>query len=71
MLFSDVYYRDPGLFGSQTVVNRYVDSIATWFSVPRSDLNIASLMTLTLWQNIADFDRLRLPKDLCVDLSPS
>ena len=35
-----MFYRDPALFGSQAVVDRYVDSFAASFGVPRSDLNV-------------------------------
>ena len=38
----DLYYRDPALFGSQAVVDRYVDNIAYTFSVPRSKLNVTA-----------------------------
>lgn len=37
---SDIYYRDPALFGSQSHVNQYVDDIAFTFGVPRSSLNV-------------------------------
>jgi DNA topoisomerase VI subunit A len=37
---SDLYYRDPALFGRQSTVDRYVEQIAAAFSVPRSCLNV-------------------------------
>jgi len=39
---SDMYYRDPALFGKQSVVDRYVDQIALAFDIPRSCLNVVS-----------------------------
>ncbi|QIX01675.1 hypothetical protein AMS68_007192 [Peltaster fructicola] len=38
----DIYYQDPGLFGSQAVVDRYVEDLAFTFSVPRAQLNVAA-----------------------------
>ncbi|RMX87424.1 hypothetical protein D0869_02363 [Hortaea werneckii] len=38
----DIYYRDVALFGTQAVVDRYVDDIAFTFDVPRSALNVAA-----------------------------
>jgi meiotic recombination protein SPO11 len=38
----DIYYRDPALFGTQAVVDRYVDDIAFTFSVSRSKLNVTA-----------------------------
>ena len=43
---SDLYYRDPALFGRQSTVDRYVDQIATAFSVPRSCLNVVCALKL-------------------------
>ncbi|KAI5275893.1 DNA topoisomerase IV, alpha subunit [Aureobasidium subglaciale] len=37
---SDLYYRDPALFGRQSTVDRYVDQIAAAFVVPRASLNV-------------------------------
>ncbi|KAH0352584.1 DNA topoisomerase IV, alpha subunit, partial [Aureobasidium melanogenum] len=39
---SDLYYRDPALFGRQSTVDRYVDQIAAAFSLPRSCLNVTA-----------------------------
>ncbi|KAK5009681.1 hypothetical protein LTR28_013960 [Elasticomyces elasticus] len=39
---TDIYYRDPALFGKQAVVDRYVDDIACTFGAPRSFLNITA-----------------------------
>jgi len=39
---SDMYYRDPALFGKQSVVDRYIDQIALAFDIPRSCLNVVS-----------------------------
>ncbi|KAH0138848.1 DNA topoisomerase IV, alpha subunit, partial [Aureobasidium melanogenum] len=39
---SDLYYRDPALFGRQSTVDRYVDHIAAAFSLPRSCLNVTA-----------------------------
>ncbi|KAI4790387.1 DNA topoisomerase IV, alpha subunit [Aureobasidium sp. EXF-8846] len=39
---SDLYYRDPALFGRQSTVDRYVDQIAAAFAVPRSCLNVTA-----------------------------
>jgi len=41
-LTSDLYYRDPALFGNQAVVDRYIETIARSFAVQRSDLNVVS-----------------------------
>jgi meiotic recombination protein SPO11 len=38
----DIYYRDPALFGSQNVVDRYVDDIALTFGMTRSSLNVTA-----------------------------
>jgi meiotic recombination protein SPO11 len=38
----DVYYRDPALFGSQQIVDRYVDDIALTFGITRSSLNVTA-----------------------------
>lgn len=38
----DLYYRDPALFGSQAVVDRYVDSIAYTLNVPRATLHVTA-----------------------------
>ncbi|KAL1304175.1 hypothetical protein AAFC00_000600 [Neodothiora populina] len=38
----DIFYRDPALFGKQSVVDRYVDQIALTLEVPRSALNITA-----------------------------
>lgn len=35
-----MYYKDPALFGKQSVVDRYVDDIASTFQIPRSSLNV-------------------------------
>lgn len=37
---SDLYYRDPSLFGSQATVDRYVDTIAASLGVTRADLSV-------------------------------
>ena len=42
-LCRNIYYKDPALFKSQTVVNRYVDILAYTFGVQRADLNVVSL----------------------------
>lgn len=38
----NIYYKDPALFKSQTVVNRYVDILAYTFRVQRADLNVTA-----------------------------
>lgn len=38
----DIYYRDPELFKSQKVVDRYVDMVAYTCGVTRFDLNVVS-----------------------------
>ena len=40
MKTSDIYYRDPALFGRQSHVDKYVDDIAHTFGVPRSTLHV-------------------------------
>lgn len=40
----DIYYRDPALFGKQSVVDRVVDDLATTFSTPRAGLNVVGLV---------------------------
>ncbi|KAH0337373.1 DNA topoisomerase IV, alpha subunit, partial [Aureobasidium melanogenum] len=39
---SDLYYRDPALFGRQSTVDRYIDQIAAAFALPRSCLNVTA-----------------------------
>ncbi|KAB8360640.1 hypothetical protein FH972_024378 [Carpinus fangiana] len=39
---SDMYYKDPALFGSQTLVDRIVDDIAHTFHLPRQALNVTA-----------------------------
>lgn len=46
VLRSDLYYRDPALFGKQSTVDRYVGQIAAAFSVPRSSLNVVCKVDL-------------------------
>jgi meiotic recombination protein SPO11 len=41
-LSRDIYYQDPELFLKQSVVDRYVDDIASNFDVKREALNIVS-----------------------------
>ncbi|MCJ1465772.1 hypothetical protein MMC07_004391 [Pseudocyphellaria aurata] len=41
-LFRNVYYKDPTLFKSQTVVNRYIDILAYSLGVQRAALNITA-----------------------------
>ncbi|GAB7346992.1 hypothetical protein MBLNU459_g3144t1 [Dothideomycetes sp. NU459] len=38
----DLYYRDPALFGKQSVVDRYVDYISSAFGIPRSLMNVTA-----------------------------
>ncbi|KAF2095945.1 DNA topoisomerase IV, alpha subunit, partial [Rhizodiscina lignyota] len=38
----DLYYRHPALFGTQAVVDRYVDDIACTFGVPRAALHVTA-----------------------------
>ncbi|KAK0510386.1 hypothetical protein JMJ35_006818 [Cladonia borealis] len=38
----NIYYKDPALFKSQTVVNRHVDILAYTFGVQRADLNVTA-----------------------------
>lgn len=40
---SDIYYRDPALFGCQTHVDRYVDDIACTLGISRSALNVTAV----------------------------
>lgn len=39
----DIYYQDPALFGSQHVVDRYVDDIAHTFDITRAALNVTAV----------------------------
>ncbi|KAG8901659.1 endodeoxyribonuclease [Tulasnella sp. 408] len=36
----DIYYKDPGLFGKQSVVDKLVDDLAATFDLDRSDLGV-------------------------------
>ncbi|KAK7504043.1 hypothetical protein BaRGS_00004775 [Batillaria attramentaria] len=36
----DIYYQDPGLFGSQTVIDNVVDNVACMLEVPRWKLHV-------------------------------
>ncbi|KAG8902123.1 endodeoxyribonuclease [Tulasnella sp. 408] len=36
----DIYYKDPGLFGKQSVVDKLVDDLAATFDLDRSDLRV-------------------------------
>ncbi|KAG8941222.1 endodeoxyribonuclease [Tulasnella sp. 424] len=36
----DIYYKDPGLFGKQSVVDKVVDDLAATFDLDRSDLGV-------------------------------
>ena len=38
----NIYYKDPSLFKTQTVVDRCVDALAYTFDVPRAKLNVVS-----------------------------
>ena len=38
----NIYYKDPELFKSQTVVDRYVDILAYTFGIHRAALNVVS-----------------------------
>lgn len=40
--YSDVYYRDPALFGTQATVDRYLDDLAFTFSTSRAALRITA-----------------------------
>ncbi|PNS21208.1 hypothetical protein CAC42_3546 [Sphaceloma murrayae] len=39
----DLFYQDPALFGSQSTIDRYVDSIAAAFGVRRAELNVIAV----------------------------
>ena len=45
-LCRNIYYKNPALFKSQHVVNRYVDILAYTFGVQRADLNVVSLLPI-------------------------
>lgn len=40
VLWRDMYYRDPALFGSQAVVDRHIDLISASLRIPRSQLHV-------------------------------
>ncbi|KAL8909026.1 MAG: hypothetical protein Q9207_000477 [Kuettlingeria erythrocarpa] len=44
--YRNIYYKDPELFKSQTVVDRYVDILAYTFGIQRAALNVVSLVLL-------------------------
>lgn len=64
----DVYYRDPALFGRQSVVDRHIDSIASSLNVPRADLNIVRYMTQG-WLSPANVQRPQEQKALSTEQS--
>lgn len=39
----NIYYQDPALFGTQGVVDRYVDILAYTFGLQRADLHVVSM----------------------------
>ena len=41
-----LFYKDPSLFKSQQVVDRYVESLAFTLGVQRADLNVVSGVAL-------------------------
>jgi len=41
----NIYYKDPALFKSQHVVDRYVDILAFTLGVRRADLNVVSSLS--------------------------
>ncbi|KAL9612689.1 MAG: hypothetical protein Q9167_002725 [Letrouitia subvulpina] len=46
----NIYYKDPALFKSQAVVDRYVDILAYTFGVQRAALNVVSIPLSALLQ---------------------
>lgn len=66
---SDLYYRDPALFGRQTTVDRYIDHIAAAFAVSRSSLHVVKYPLQIINQH-DPIDNLRLPasKGLLLEL---
>lgn len=51
MTARNIYYRDPALFKSQHVVDRYVDILAFTLGVRRADLNVVSSLSLPCVEN--------------------
>lgn len=51
----NIYYKDPALFKSQQVVDRYVDILAFTLGVRRTDLNVVSSLSLHTSKN-SQFD---------------
>ncbi len=45
MTARNIYYRDPALFKSQHVVDRYVDILAFTLGVRRANLNVVSSLS--------------------------
>lgn len=43
-LFRNIYYKDPALFKSQRVVDRYIDILAYSLGVQRAALNVVSIL---------------------------
>lgn len=50
--YRNIYYKDPELFKSQTVVDRYVDIIAYTLGVQRAALNVVSLSLFHLLRTL-------------------
>lgn len=42
ILLRNIYYKDPALFKSQSVVDRYIDIVAYTLGVQRAALNVVS-----------------------------
>lgn len=49
-LYRDIYYQEPELFTSQSVVDRYVDDISYTLGVNRDALNVVGLLALYLFE---------------------
>lgn len=47
ILSRNIYYKDPALFRSQNVVDRYIDIVAYTLGVQRADLNVVSSRTIS------------------------
>lgn len=63
MIARNIYYKDPALFKSQHLVDRYVDILAFTLGVRRADLNVVSslspLSSKTSQLNFQDYRRQR------------
>ena len=44
--YRDIFYKDPSLFGKQSVLDKVIDDIALLLQVPRISLHVVGFVTL-------------------------